>query len=446
MRLPAPPTDLRGWRTLGSGAALLMTGRLVSAACGFIQVPIALAQLGPERFGVWIALLGVIWTAGGLDFGLGYALQNRLAALFATGRESEANALARRGRALLWWVASGLALGGAALALWGRWSDWLGITDPGLARELRPAVAIALGVAILCVPFSFATRLAAARQQTWLTGWWTAIASLLGLGAVIAAAGLKLSLPGFLLAGCILPLGPHVGTWLHLRWRSGGTRSEVAPSMPLPGLGRESAAFFVPQLGAAFIGSFVPMLVALFSGPAAAATYGVLQRLFGLGLQLQTLALQPTWPAYTHAAAQHNPTAARRIYRLSMLGSLAGLAVLLLLLAPLTAPILRLWLGANAPVVPAALLWLVAGWHAVQFIGQPPAMLLNGAGRAGVVAISSIVGIALTLALCSWLGETHGASGVMAALLLPYLLLNLPLVLWQAARTLTWIGRPPSAS
>jgi O-antigen/teichoic acid export membrane protein len=84
----------------------------------------------------------------------------------------------------------------------------------------------------------------------------------------------------------------------------------------------------------------------------------------------------------------------------------------------------------------------VAGWHAVQFIGQPPAMLLNGAGRAGVVAKASVACIAASLALCTWLGESHGTVGVMVALAAPYVLLNLPLVWWESRRSLRLIGHP----
>jgi O-antigen/teichoic acid export membrane protein len=415
---------------------MLVTGRVVSAACGLVQVPFALSALGTERFGVWVALVSLIWTAGSLDAGVGFAVQNRIATLLATGREEEAAATGRRGLALLWGVAAVLALLSVGLVIGGDWCQWLGLTDAMQAAEIRPAVAVALGAATLSVPLSFATRLAAARQQTWLTGAWTALASLGGLGAVIGASALRLPLVGFMVAACILPVGPHLGTWLHLRWRREWLGRARGPAPRDRDLWRESVAFFIPQLGAAFVGAFVPMLVALIAGPAAAATYGVLQRLFGLALQLQSLVLQPTWPLYTQATARHDATAARQLFRTSMFGTLAGAGCVLLLLAPLTPSILRVWLGSNAPLVTATVLWAVAGWHALQFLGQPPAMLLNGAGRPGVVAISTVASIAATLALCHRLGAAHGTAGLMAALAAPYVLLNLPVVYVAAVRTL----------
>lgn len=434
---PRPPNGL------GRGATMLVVGRLVSAACGLVQVPIVLAQLGPEKFGVWVALVGIIWTVSACDGGLGFALQNRIATLLAGGQEQEAAGLGRRGLRLLWGVAAVVALCGAALAALGDWNTWLGVSASGDRLEVKAAVAIGFAAATLCIPLSLATRLAAARQQTWLTGWWTALASVLGLAAVIGAAITRQTLIGFTLAACVLPIGPAVGTWLHLKhrgeWFSRPTVVAVRPA----GLWRESAAFFLPQVGAAFLGSFVPTLVALVSGPAAAATYGVLQRLFGLGLQMQTLALQPTWPAYTHAVARQDPAAARRLYHMSLYGSAAGAAALFLVVPLVTPQILSLWLGGNAPLVAAPLLWTVAGWHALQFLGQPAAMLLNGAGRPGVVAVSTLASIAMTLLLCPFLGGSHGTIGVVAALAIPYLAFNLPVVSWQARRTLAQFGNQP---
>lgn len=436
---PRAPT----WRVLGNGAALLIAGRIVAAACGLAQVPIALGHLGAERFGVWIALNGLLWTLTGLDGGIGYALQNRIARLVAAHQEPAAAGWIRFGFRRLWLVAGVIAIAGVLLIVLGSWPQWLGANRPDLAPEVVPAVAIAFGAAAVSVPLSLGLRLAAAAQQTWLTGLWTGLASIAGLLAVAGATALRLPLAGFMAASTLLPLATPVATWLHLRRRVPWLRqSGPPPGSAVRGLARESAAFFVPQVGAAFIGAFVPTLMAFFAGPAAAAVYGVLQRLFGLLLQLQSLSLQPVWPAYTHAAARGDAPAARAIYRASMLGALGIVVLVVLGVTPFTREILRVWLGAGVPEFSDALLWCVVAWHVAQFLGQPPATLLNGTGRAGVVAIASAGCVLSSLALCAWLGPRWGALGVVAALTAPYVLLNLPLVTWQAGRTLATMGKP----
>ncbi len=446
MRVPGLFSPTHRWRALGVGAVLLIAGRVVVAICGLVQVPIALAHLGTERFGVWVALTGLLWTVSGFDGGIGFALQNRLARQIAQGKQQDAAALARRGLRRLYVVGLAVAVGGGALAVWGEWANWFGISDPGLAAEMPSAVGVAFAAAAISVPLSLATRVAAARQQTWLTGFWSAIAGVAGLIAVSAAAFFHGGLFSFMAAACVLPVAPHAATWFHLR-RTGvwlGARAEPDPSDA--GLWSESAAFFVPQLGAAFNSSLVPTLMAFFAGPAAAATYGVLQRVFGLVLQLQSLSLQPTWPAYTHAAARGDALAARRIFNASMIGAVACGVATLLVLAPFMSDILRLWLGVMVPDFPLTLLWSVAGWHVVQGLGQPPALLLNGTGHASLVAITGIAGIVGSLGLSLWLGPSWGAVGVVAALAIPYVVLNLPLVTWQAIRVLGHMGELTGAA
>lgn len=438
------PSVYSGWRNLGAGAALLISGRLVSAACGLVQVPIALAHLGPERFGVWVALTAVLWTLVSFDGGIGYSFQNRIAVLLATGREPEAAAFARRGQVWLWRAAAVVTIAAGPLFIWGAWPDWLGIGTPALAGETRTGVLIVFVATLFCLPLSFAARIATAAQATWIIGWWTGLASIVGLTLVGLCAWFDLSVPAFTASTAIAAVLPHVAIGLHLRLRFAWLRRPAANPPATSGIPRESALFFVPQVGAAFIGSFVPTLVAFFAGPIAAGNYGILQRLFGLGLQLQVLSLQPTWPAYTHAAARRDPTAAIQIYRRSTVVTLAAVALGALCVVPFTRDILGWWLRENAPVVSNSFIWIIAGWHLLQCLGQPPAMVLNGTGRTAVIAGTSLLVIAVAAALFPALGSRWGTAGVIAALALPYTLLNLPVVAWQAQRALA--GMKPAAS
>ena len=440
---PSVPPDLR-WRRLGVGAGAMLAGRLMTAVCGLVQVPIAIAHLGPEAFGLWLAATGFVWTLCILDCGLGFAVQNRLAMLLGAGREAEAAALVRRTCRLLAMGAMIVVVVGLPVAIWGRWGAWFGVTDPALRAETHAIVAIAFAAAAINLPLAFAARVAAALQLMWLTGLWTAVASVFGLAAVAAAAWLKLPLAGFMLAACILPLAPHVGTWLHLRRHAAWLRLRPTTPPDMRGLGRASALFFMPQLGAAFIGSFVPTLVVFFAGPIAAGTFGVLQKLFGLALQLQNMALLPTWPVYTQTAALGDAAFMRRTFRATW--TLTALAFILptALLTPWVPAIVHLWLGAHAPAIAPALLWTMMGWYLLQYCGAPIAMLLNGVGRLEGLAVLGWVGLLLTLGLCTVLGSRWGATGVIVALAVPYALVNLPLTGWQACRALAAVA-PPSA-
>lgn len=433
------------WPRLGGGAAMLIAGRVTSAACGLIQVPFALAHLGNEAFGLWTALTGLLWSLGILDLGLGYALQNRLARLLASGREAEADVLLRRGARWLGFAAAGLLLAALPLAFVLPWADWLSATKPTLRAQTPMAIVVTLSSAAILLPLALSARLAAARQETWLTGLWTALGSVVSLLGILLAVRLDLPLAAFVAAAAALPLILYGGLALHLAMRTGRQRTPAAVATETSGIAGESVLFFLPQLGSVFIGVFVPMLVALFAGSAAVASYSVLQRLFGLLSQLNMLGLQPTWPAYTHAAIQGNAAAARRIYRMSMVVTFAGFVAPTLLLAFVARPILALWLHDHAPAVSLTLVWTIASWNALQCVGQPPAMVLNGLGRNASIAVLGWIGLVVSLILCAWLGPVWGAAGVVVALASPYVALNLPIVYWQARRALATIGLATSS-
>lgn len=441
MQRPAPnrpglPAADERWQRARTGAVALMSGRVVAAICGFVQLPIVFRALGAEGLGLWITLTGWLWSSTLLDFGVGYAVQNRVTRLLAEGKAADAAAVARRGLRAMAGVAIAVLAFGLPVAFFGRWGVWFGVQNPSLAAGLPAAVAFVIGAAALIVPLSLATRIATALQATWITGGWTMVASLLGLGGVIAAKRLGLPLLGFIAAGTILPVLPHAMTWLHVGSRLRPRGRATSTGERASSLWRESALFLMPQIGAALLGTLVPTLVTLFAGAIAAATFGVLQRLYGFALQIQATGLTPTWPAYTHAAAVGDGAFARRTFRTTWILTISAFIVPTLLLTPEVPRVVKLWLGASAPAIPHSLLWAVTALYLLQYCGQPIAMLLNGLGRLETLVLAGWAGIAIMLGLSFVLGPTFGAVGIALALIVPYVGLNLPMTAWQAHRAL----------
>jgi O-antigen/teichoic acid export membrane protein len=429
------------WRRLGRDAALLLAGRLAVAACGLVQVPLAYRSLDREAFGLWIAFSGLFWSLTVLDCGLGFAVQNRVTTLLAGGQAGGAAALARWARNALGFGAAALLAFGLALARWGPWDAWLGIADASLHAQARLSAEIVFAAAATHLPVGLAARLATAAQCSGLNGMWTAASSLAGLAATALAAWRGWPLAGFVAASCVLPLGAGLGAWWSVA-RMTWWRMPLALPPDRRGIVRQSALFFSPQAGAVAIGAFVPVLVAMVAGPVAAGTFGVLQRLFGFALQLQSHVLLPAWPAYADAAARGEAATARRTFRATVWVSLLAFMLPTMALTPLAPVIVRAWLGGGSPEVPTSLLWAVAGWHGLQFCGQPLAVLLNGAGRLEWPAMLGWISVFATVSLGSWLGSHWGAVGVVAALAGPYALLNLPICVWLARRALAEITAP----
>lgn len=438
---PTRSLPLPSRRKLGTSAMILVASRIVTSACGLLQVPLALTYLDAESFGAWVACTGLLWTIGSVDFGLGFAVQNRMTALIALDRGAEAATLSRWTRKWFGRVALVLLAASPLVAFYGHWAHWFGIATPALAAQMPGAVGVVFVAAAINLPLSIHHREAAALQEPWISGLWSAVGSVCTLALVGLFVFTHAPLAAFVAASSVMLVGPSLATRLHLRWFAPWHEADGQTEAGVAGLTRESVLFFMPQLGAAFIGSFVPTLVALFAGPVAAMVYSVLQKIYGFVLQLLTLTLMPTWPAYGAAAARGAFTVARRTFRTAFVLALGGFALPTLLLTPWVPAVIQVWLGERAPVIPVTLLWLVASWNAIQMAGQPLAMLLNGLGRIATLTYAGLIGLGLTLALCRWWGPQWGAAGVVAALIAPYVLINLPVVGWQAVRALTGTPR-----
>lgn len=436
MPLPLSRPQLPSWRKLGTSAIILVAGRVVTSVCGLLQVPLALLYMDAEQFGTWMACTGLLWTIGTIDLGLGFAVQNRMTSLIALGQAAEAATLGRWARKWLWCAALGLLAISPLIAYFGRWADWFGIGHSALAAQVPGAILVVLVATAINLPLSIHHREVAALQEPWVSGLWSAVASVVTLGLVALFVVIRAPLTAFVAASSVLLVGPAFATRLHLRrlahWCGAGGKLQAGTD----GLARESMLFFMPQIGAAFIGSFVPTLVALFAGPVAAMVYSVLQKIYGFVLQLLTLTQMPTWPAYRAAVARGEFTETRRTFRTALGVAVGGFALPTLALTPWVPALVDLWLGARAPVIPLALLWLVAGWNAIQMAGQPLAMLLNGLGRIASLTYVGLVGLGLTLVLCQWWGPLWGAAGIVAALIVPYVVINIPLLSWQAVQGL----------
>jgi len=124
---------------------------------------------------------------------------------------------------------------------------------------------------------------------------------------------------------------------------------------------------------------------------------------------------------------------------MTWLVTVAGFALPTLLLTPLVPAFVHVWLGDHAPALPISLLWALSGWHVLQYLGQPQAILLNGTGRLQRLVLLVWLCLSISLWLGQSWGQAWGAEGVILALAVPYALLNLPVITWEAAKALTLI-------
>ncbi len=433
----APPSESRSDRlrrdeAINKGLVASVGARVIAIACSLVQIPIALNWLGAGRYGLWVMLTTATALLTVMDLGLGLGMQNQTAA--ALSRNERARAATLFTTAVVMLAGLGAILFGAGL--WvirlAEHRELIRLTDPALADAARSGAIAALAVFCVGLPLGAAVRLANACQWGWLGAIWTAVGGAGQLAAVALAAHWQVSFSQFVWIAGLAPLAANlallVHTTLRLGWRPRDLRFAGAPDRStLIGSGLQ---FGLPQLGAVFIYNIAPPAIGAFAGPAAVASFHVLQRIFGVFSQIQQLFLGPVWPAYTDAFARGDHEWIRAAYRRTLRLTLIFVAGPLLAAGVATPMLVSLWVGPLT--IPNALVWTVAAWNLLLCLGQPPANLLGGIGRVHRLAYLSMAGHAISAVLLYVCGERWGAVGVVSGLAIGYLVIGLPGTFFEA--------------
>ena len=426
-------------RTIGA----LLAGRALSVTCTLIQVPIALALLGRETYGFWIALTSVTLLLNVADLGLGAGMQNEIGTALARDEPRRAAALFGTTGVILIAIAIALCGLGWPIVRWIDWAKLFHLTDPTLIRTTGAAAVAALVLFCAGLPLTAGARLANACQWGWLAGIWSAIGSALQLLAIILARHWRLDFVLFVwLAGSASILS-SLGLLLHVlhRLRWGFAELRWASADDRAALARAGLHFSLLQIGATFLFNAAAPAIGAFAGAPTVAAYYVLQRLLGLFPQLQQMAIGPTWPGYTDAAVRGDEAWIRRTYRRSLLGTALGVGVPTAVLAALAPSIIPFWAKSNTLPLSWGLIGTVAVWNFVLCLGHPPAHLLGGVGRVRRLAALSTAGHVVS-ALAMWaLGHVWGAPGVVAGLIVGYVTIGLPGSFVEARAALAEISR-----
>jgi O-antigen/teichoic acid export membrane protein len=370
-----------------------------SMLCTVAQVPVALHYLGPESYGLWIALMSVYGLLNFVDFGLGVGMQQKMAEAFAQNDARRLRQTFHSGVAALALLGAAGLLAGLPLAWLGDWGRWFGVTDPVLRDQAPAALAlIVLGFG-LGLPGNAVVRLGGALQL----GRWHAVWNATGNGLTLLVVWLITRADaGFLAlvaASALLPTVQNLGLWWQLRrrldWRGPG--EGLLPRAEWRGFLRASFLFTFPQFSIAALNWLPPLVISLGAGAGAVTAFNLVQRLLGPFSQGQVILLTPLWPAYTEARLRGDWPWLRRAERRALGVSLALIAALGLACG-LAEPLIRLWVGAAAVPLDPRLVWLTGLWSTLLIVGLHYIYFLVGLDRLRALAFHAALGGAAAVA------------------------------------------------
>jgi O-antigen/teichoic acid export membrane protein len=186
-------------------------------------------------------------------------------------------------------------------------------------------------------------------------------------------------------------------------------------------LGVLGASFGVQQLQHTLFIALPPLIISTQLGAAAVTPYNLAQRLFNLFGVVQSAFMLPLWPAYSDAKAKHDYAWIRRTLRRSVAATLLGSLVPMALGALFARPLLAAWVGTEAGLPSAMLIWLMFAWNALVFIGQPFGYMLAGLSVVRRLTQYAVISAGLSSILMWILVRDHGVPGVVIGMCLGFL-------------------------
>ncbi|MEJ1973909.1 MAG: lipopolysaccharide biosynthesis protein [Lacunisphaera sp.] len=442
------PRSGRSPRRFATFFATSLAARGIGITCQLLQVPLVVATLGAEAFGLWMTMTSITNLMQFADLGMGTGLQNRLTEKFTRGEHDEARVLFGSVFAFLTMV--GVTLG-AILALVVHTLDLpalFHLRDPATIIQ-APAAALALCL-VFCAgfPLGLAQRLAFARHEGWMFNVTQAISSVAALGVVVLGARARWSLgvlvvsaQGTLLVGNATLLLVQL---FQLNWlRNPFPRLHFGAVRELLGVG---AFFSVQQIVSTVMFSLPQVIISASLGAAAVTPYNLVQRLFNLFAIVQNAFLLPLWPAYAEARARGEFDWMRRALRHSVNATVLACIIPLVVCACFAPQIIRLWVGHGAVPPNYLLVGLLCLLNTLTFLQQPCLYLLVAVSEVKYCAYYSVISAVAGTVLMLVLVHRYGVPGVVLGLLLGYIPFTLIGNFLETRRYLRCAGTTPATS
>jgi len=401
------------------GTALLST---------FLCVPLTLHYLGPDRYGVWVAISSVVMLLSFADCGVGYGLMNRVARGIGTNDGQLIKKSVSSTFFLLLLLMSVLLLGLTAFYRVIPWQPLFHTKTFLDGTMAGRAVAVIVAGFLIALPFTTVQRVQFAFQEGFQSQMWQVVGVLLSLAATVVVILDKGDLWALALASTAGPLMAVLLNWLAqfyyarrwLRPRYAFLDFSLARRIIADG-----GFFVVLQAGATVVLSIDSFIVLHLFGPRSLTEYNLAAKLFQVGPVLAGVWFSPLWPAYAEAVNRGDGHWVRQTLLSSLNSAVLGCATLCLFLGLFIKRVVLLW--TSVAIHPDG--WLLSGFilYALTVTGTSAvAAYLNGSdyirGQALLVAIHAFVSVALKLLFCRYLG----IAGIVWGTNISYFLIIIP--------------------
>jgi O-antigen/teichoic acid export membrane protein len=397
--------------------------RLIGVLVGFLSVPLTIGYLGPERYGIWVAIGTLLAWLQVADLGLGNTLKNALTSAIAQGRMDLARA--HLSTAIIGFAVAALAAGFIGLLVW-PWIDWAAVfgARTSLARsEIAPAVAIAMGAALVNLPLSVTGSVYIAYQEGRIGNYWAMLGNIANLVALLIVTRTEAGLVWLVVALAATSLAINI---VAVIWLFRYHKPELSPRLECVNaysfrqLAHIGGLFFLITIISLVTFQTDNLVIAHYLGSDQVPQYSLTYRLFEYASVFQTILFSYLWGGYTEAISRKDINWVRRTFNLNLGGSVGFSLVAATALVFAAQPFICWWAGDAAVPSRNLVLW-IALWSVINAFTSPVACLLAAASRLRNQTIYSAFGAAGNIILTLTLVKSWGITGVIAGTVISYL-------------------------
>jgi len=363
-----------------------------SIALNFLLVPMLIAFLGTEKYGIWLLLTSITTWASFCDFGLGNGLKNKLSEALAEEDHHKAKVYISTTYAYVFLIVSAITLIYFGVERFIPWTEVVNSNAIGL-NELRLIAVVIIGFFFLKFGLNQLFFVIAAKQYTAINDVISFCINALSLLTVFILMNTTESslqtlaiyfscipVAVLLISSIVLYTGPFKSIKPGLRF------IEFNQGKALMNLGVQ---FFIIQVAGIVIFSTDNVIIANLLGPAEVTTYNIAFKYFSVITLGFSIICAPFWPAYTEAFHRSDFDWIKRITQKLVKIWLLFLAGTFLILF-LTPFLYRFWVG-DEIVIPLFLSISMATFVLLSSWASIYTTFVNGAGKIRLQLIFSII-------------------------------------------------------
>ncbi|WP_282124596.1 lipopolysaccharide biosynthesis protein [Algibacter mikhailovii] len=398
-----------GWSTLFKGGSIL---------ANFLLVPITIAYLNQENYGVWLTLSSFISWFSFFDIGLGNGLRNKFAEAKAMGNIKLAKAYVSSAYFTIAFISLALI---ALFLIVNIFIDWSQVfnTNPELQEDLRILMSVIVVFFGLQLISKLITTIYTADQNHSLQGkvdFFTKVFSLLIVWLLTKTNDSSLLLFGTVIS--ILPVAILIGLNLLAftnRYKDYSPSIKFWKKAHLKDIMGVGFSFFIIQIAAIVLFSTDNFIISKLFGPAEVVPYNLAYKYYSIILMVYSIIIAPYWSSFTEAFAKEDYAWIKKsIINIQRIWLLIPIALGILFLY--SNWFFKIWVGSEIKIginlslsMIIYVLLMTFQLIYVQFI--------NGLGKIRLQLIISVISIFINIPLSYFFAKNLdlGTSGVILA-------------------------------